>query len=84
MESATNTEQYVSDNLDLDGDFRRIKKTRLLNLVSDLRNMPSETARLVTEQFPAAAGNAAASVKSLFDKIPAWIGYTLWDTFTRD
>lgn len=26
MESATNTEQYVSDNLDLDGDFRRIKK----------------------------------------------------------
>lgn len=73
MESATNTEQYVSDNLDLDGDFRRIKKTRLLNLVSDLRNMPSETARLVTEQFPAAAGNAAASVKSLFDKIPAFL-----------
>ena len=73
MESTISTEQYVSDNLDLGGDFRKIKKTRLLNLVSDLRNMPSETARLVTEQFPAAAGNAAASVKSLFDKIPAFL-----------
>ena len=73
MKSTISTEQYVSDNLDLGGDFRKIKKTRLLNLVSDLRNMPSETARLVTEQFPAAAGNAAASVKSLFDKIPAFL-----------
>lgn len=73
MKSAISTEQYVSDNLDLDGDFRKVKKTKLLNLVSDLRNMPSETARLVTEQFPAAAGNAAASVKNLLDKIPAFL-----------
>lgn len=73
MEKEISTEQYVSDNLDLGGDFRKVTKTKLLNLVSDLRNMPSETVRLVTSQFPAAAGNAAASAKSLFDKIPAFL-----------
>lgn len=73
MDSAISTEQYVSDNLDLGGDFRRVTKAKLLNLVSDLRNMPSETARLVIGQFPAAAGNAATSVKNLFEKIPVFL-----------
>lgn len=68
-----NPEQLASDALDLDGDFRRVKKARLVSVFSDLAKLPSETARQVIEQFPVAIGNAATSVKGLFDKIPAFL-----------
>lgn len=66
-----NPEQYASDALNLDGDFRKVKKTNLISFFSDLTKMPTETARHAIEQFPIAIGNATTSVKSLFDRIPA-------------
>ncbi|NHM14443.1 hypothetical protein [Xiamenia xianingshaonis] len=74
MKSATpNPEQLASDIFDLNGDFRKMTKAKVVSFVSDMAKMPTETARLVIEQAPTVFGNATASVKSLFDKIPAFI-----------
>lgn len=68
-----NSEQLASDMLDLDGDFRKVKKTKLISAFADLTKMPTETARHVIDQFPVAIGNAVSSAKALFDKIPAFL-----------
>lgn len=69
----TSSEQLANNIFDLNGDFRKITKAKVVSFVSDVAKMPTETARLVIEQAPTVFGNATASVKSLFDKIPAFI-----------
>lgn len=72
-DSMSTPEQLASDALELDGDFRKVKKAKLISLFSDLAKMPTETAHHVIEQFPVAIGNATTAVKGLFDKIPAFL-----------
>lgn len=66
-------EQLASDTLGLDGDFRKVKKEKLVSLFSDLSKMPQETAYRVIDKFPVAIGNATATAKELFEKIPAFL-----------